>query len=226
MRLLVPGYDFASSRAAVALARRHPGFIHAAVGVHPHYAGSASDADWDELETLASRPGVVAIGEMGLDFHRNLSPRGAQLEALIRQLDLAARRGRPVVVHDREAHAEITHALLTWRGPVTRRVKGVLHCFSGDAEMALALAEAGYLISFALPVSFSSARGQRAAAAQLPPGAFLVETDAPYLARSSAERNEPTTALRVAAELARIRGVDVGTIVDNVTAAYAALIDG
>ncbi len=225
MRLLVPGYDLASSRAAIALAEAHPTLIDAAVGVHPHYAAAPSAADWDELAALAAHSRVVAVGEIGLDFHRNLSPRAEQQEALGRQLAIAAAAGKPVLVHDRAAHAEVRDALVAWPGPAGRELRGILHCFSGDAELALVLAGAGYLISFALPVSFSSAHGPRAAVAALPEGAFLVETDSPWLAPGGADaRNEPTTALRVAAELARLRGTMPEAIAAASAAAYSRLL--
>ena len=193
--------------------------------MHPHFAAAPSSAEWDELAALAAHPRVVAVGEIGLDFHRNLSPRGAQQAALARQLAIAASVGKPVLVHDRDAHEEALAALTGWAGPAGRALRGVLHCFSGDAVLALELAAAGYLISFALPVSFSSAHGPRAAAAALPDGAFLVETDSPWLAPGGAEaRNEPTTALRVAAELARLRGTSPEAIAASAAEAYRRLL--
>ncbi len=223
--ILVPGYDLASSQAALTLAANHTD-VDAAVGIHPHYAGEATAEDWTRLERLSEDPRVVAIGEIGLDFFRNLSPRDTQQSGLQRQLELASRTGKPVLVHDRDAHPEIIEALLTWRGP-GREPKGVLHCFSGDASMALQLADAGYLISFALPVTFSSAAGPRAAAQALPDGSLLVETDAPWLAPGGrGARNEPTTALRVAAELARLRDTTPQAITEQVARAYARLVGG
>jgi len=226
VRILVPGFDLASSRAAITLAGVHAGLIDAAVGVHPHFAAAPSAADWDELAVLAAHPRVVAVGEIGLDFHRNLSPRVAQMAALARQLEIAASVAKPVLVHSRDAHAEVRDALLGWNGPAGRALRGVLHCFSGDAALALDLAAAGYLISFALPVSFSSAHGPRAAAAALPDGTYLVETDSPWLAPGGAgARNEPTTALRVAAELAQLRGTTVEAIAAGVAETYRSLVD-
>lgn len=226
-RILVPGYDLASSRAAVALAEAHPELINAAVGVHPHFSAAPSAADWDELAALATDARVVAVGEIGLDFHRDLSPREAQRAALDRQLAIAAAVGKPVLVHDREAHDEVRTALLAWEGPGAGALRGVLHCFSGDAALAQDLAAGGYLISFALPVSFSSARGPRAAAAVLPDGTYLVETDSPWLAPGGGEqRNEPTTALRVAAELARLRRTSPEAIASAVADAYRSLVGG
>ena len=224
-RILVPGYDLPSSRAAVALAEAHPELIDAAVGVHPHFSAAPSAADWDELAALADGPRVVAVGEIGLDFHRDLSPREAQRAALERQLAVAAAVGKPVLVHSRDAHDEVRTALLTWEGIGVGAPRGVLHCFSGDAALAQDLAAGGYLISFALPVTFSSARGPRAAAGALANGTYLVETDSPWLAPSGGEqRNEPTTALRVAAELARLRGTSPEAIASEVAAAYRSLV--
>ncbi|MDP9249934.1 MAG: TatD family hydrolase, partial [Chloroflexota bacterium] len=192
-RLCVPGYDLPSSQAAIALAEAHPEMVDAAVGVHPHFAAAATSADWEELERLAAHSRVVAVGEIGLDFHRNLSPADQQISAFERQLDLAGAIGKPVLVHDREAHEIVSRMLVGWNGPPGRPHRGVLHCFSGDASMALRLAAAGFLISFALPVSFSLAIGPRAAAAALPEGSYLVETDSPWLAPGGGERrNEPT----------------------------------
>jgi TatD DNase family protein len=222
---MVPGFDLDSSRAAIRLAEAHPGLIDAAVGVHPHYAAAPTAAEWDELSVLAAHPRVVAVGEIGLDFHRNLSPRLAQQAALLLQLEIAAEAGKPVLVHDREAHDEVRSALLAWRGPTGRGLRGVLHCFSGDASLALDLAAAGYLISFALPVTFSSARGPREAATKLPEGTFLVETDSPWLAPGGADaRNEPTTALRVAAEIARLRGTTAEAIAASGADSYRRLL--
>lgn len=226
-RILVPGYDLTSSRAAIALAEAHPDLLDAAVGIHPHFAAAANATDWDALATLAAHPRVVAVGEIGLDFHRNLSPRAEQEAAFDRQLQLAAAVGKPVIVHNREASDAVRAALLAWPGPPGRSPRGVLHCYSADAELALELAAAGFLISFALPVTFSSARGPRAAAAALPDGSLLVETDSPWLAPGGgAQRNEPTTALRVAAELARLRGTTPEAIAAGAAAAYRSLVGG
>lgn len=222
-RILVPGWDVASSEAALNLAERHAPLIQAAVGIHPHYAAEASDADWNELEGLMADPRCAAVGEIGLDFHRNLSPPDAQREAIRRQLEVAARLNRPVVVHDREAHAEITELLLGWEGR-SNAVRGVLHAFSGGAEMALALTERGFLVSFALPVAFRTAAGPRAAAVALHDGTYLVETDAPYLGPDRDARNEPTTAVRVAAELAGIRSTSPEVIAGHARSAYDRLI--
>ncbi len=222
-RILVPGWDLASSEAALDLSARHPGLIDAAVGIHPHHAADMDEAAWIRLEGLVADPRARAVGEIGLDYHRNLSPPDVQRAAFSRQLQIAGARGLPVLVHDRAAHADVTEALLAWSAAGEGR-RGVLHAFSGDWPMAEALIAAGFLISFALPVAFRSASGPREAAAALPIGGFLVETDAPYLGPNREATNEPTTALRVTAELARIRGVEPGDLVAAIRGAYESLL--
>jgi TatD DNase family protein len=204
VRILVPGWDRASSEAALELAARFPDLLDAAVGIHPHYVAAATSADWAAIEALAAGPRARAVGEIGLDFFRNLSPPDVQRDALARQLDLAARVRKPVVVHDREAHDDVTAALVAHAADVTG-VPGILHAFSGDATMASTLVHAGYLISFAHPVSYAKNLGPRAAAAAIPGHHLLVETDSPYLGPASDQRNEPTTAIRTAAVLGQLR---------------------
>jgi len=181
------------------------------------------EAGWTRLESLVADRRTRAVGEIGLDFFRHISPPDVQREALGRQMALAAARDLPVLVHDREAHLEVTERLLAWTGrPGSAR--GVLHAFSGDAAMAERLVAAGYLVSFALPVAFRSNDGPREAARALSPGTFVVETDSPYLGPDSGARNEPTTALRVVAELARLRDVAPEDLVDPIRDAYGSLV--
>jgi len=228
--ILVPGWDVPSSEAALELSDRYPELITAAVGVHPHHASEADESAWSQLEALVADPRARAVGEIGLDFFRNISPPEAQRDTFARQLDLARRTGKPVLVHDRDAHKEVTEGLVAWRGalggdvPAAAFPAGVLHCFSGDSGMATVLAARGFLISFALPVSFRSAEGPRAAAARLAERSILVETDAPWLGPGPDRRNEPTTVLRVAAEVARLRGTSPETIASVASANLARLL--
>jgi TatD DNase family protein len=198
--------------------------IDAAVGVHPHHAAEVDESGWQHLAMLARDPRASAVGEIGLDYFRNLSPPDVQREALARQLAIAAEAGRPVLVHDRDAHDDVTDTLLAWPGPPGRAVRGVLHAFSGDATMARRLVEAGFLVSFALPVAFRSAIGPRNAAPVLAAGSFLVETDAPYLGPDRERRNEPVTVLRVVAELGRLRDVPAESLVAPIRTAYQRLV--
>jgi TatD DNase family protein len=224
-RILVPGWDLASSEAALELAARFPGLVDAAVGVHPHDAATMDEPRWAGLERLVADPLTRAVGEIGLDHFRLLSPPEVQREAFVRQLELAARARLPVLVHDRDAHDEVTALLAAWAaGRPSGGVAGVLHAFSGDGAMARRLVGAGFLVSFALPVAFRTATGPREAATELADGAFLVETDAPYLGPDRERRNEPTTALRVVAELARLRGTAAEELVRPIRAAYDRLV--
>jgi TatD DNase family protein len=182
------------------------------------------DDEWRALEALMSDPLCVAVGEIGLDFFRNLSPPDTQRSAFARQLAMAAARGLAVIVHDRDAHEEVTGALLDWDGRPGHSARGVLHAFSGDAAMAASVVARGFIVSFALPLAFRSASGPRAAAAAIADGSFLVETDAPYLGPKPGARNEPTTALRVAAEVARLRGTDAVSVAHEVRGAYERLV--
>jgi TatD DNase family protein len=226
VRILVPGWDRASSEAALDIAARHPDILDAAVGIHPHHVATATEGDWDAIERLARKPSARAVGEIGLDFFRNLSPPDAQRNALTRQLDLAARVRKPVIVHDRDAHAEVTAALLDHarRSPGVPDPPGMLHAFSGDVAMATVLAAAGYLISFALPVTFRANHGPRAAAAALSSTHILVETDSPYLGVAADQRNEPTTVLRTAAAIARLRHETSEEVAAAAHSAYGRLI--
>lgn len=226
-RVLVPGWDLASSEAALELAARHAPLLDAAVGIHPHDAAQMDEAGWARIEALAADPRTRAIGEIGLDYFRNLSPPEVQREAFGRQLELAARHGLAVLVHDRDAHDDVLAALLAWSGRAGCAARGSLHAFSGDAAMAVRLAEAGYLVSFAYPVAFGGARsrGPRAAAAALDVDRLLVETDAPYLGPDREANNEPPTVIRVTAELARLRDVTPEELVGPIRAAYEALVE-
>jgi TatD DNase family protein len=188
------GTDLASSRAAVALAEAYPQ-IHAAVGVQ---------------RALALHPKVVAIGEIGLDFYRDLSPRDKQHQVFQQQLALASEAGKPVVIHDRDAHSEVMAALRRWAAS-SHQPAGVLHCFSGDLAMAQEAIELGFYISIAGPVTFKNARGLRELVRQLPLEKLLVETDCPYLTPHPhrGKRNEPAYVKLVAQEVAQIKGVSL-----------------
>jgi TatD DNase family protein len=145
-----------------------------------------------------------------------------QRNAFARQLELAARVRKPVIVHDRAAHGDVTTALLD-HAPRVPGVPGILHAFSGDAPMAAALVTAGYLISFALPVTFKANQGPRDAAAALPATHLLVETDSPYLGVAPHQRNEPITVLRTAAAIARLRNETPEDVAASAGATYRRL---
>jgi len=202
-RMLTIGTDVETSRAAVALAAREAD-VWAAVGIHPHDASRADDAALGEIERLAAAPRVVAIGECGLDFFRNLSPRDAQERCFRAQLALARRAGKPVLVHCRDAHAE-TLAILA-EAPAGE-TGGIMHCFSGDVEIARRCLDLGLLISLAGPVTYPKARALPDVARFVPADRLVVETDCPFLPPQPhrGKRNEPAYLAITAARVAELR---------------------
>jgi TatD DNase family protein len=201
--ILNVGGDLASSRAAVALAERY-GFIYAAVGVHPHDARTVTPAVLDDLRTLSRHPKVVAIGEIGLDYYRDLSPRPVQRQAFADQLALAAELGLPVIVHSREALDDVLAGLCGWEDT------GVLHSYSGGLERLEEVLELGFSIGISGPVTFPKAERLRAVAEAVPLERLLVETDCPYLTPVPyrGRRNEPAYVRYVAQAVARARGME------------------
>lgn len=195
-----------SAPAAIALARRHPGRIVASVGLHPHDARLADDDTFDRLEAWARDPAVVAVGETGLDFHYDNSPRDIQQDVFRRTIALARTVGKPLIIHTREAPRE-TLAILAEE--CAQDVGGIIHCLSEDAGFARAALELGFVSSFSGIVTFPNARRVHEAARALPDDAILVETDAPFLAPQPVRgrRNEPAYVAHVAAAIADLRGV-------------------
>lgn len=195
---------FDANRAAIALASASPE-IFATVGIHPHEASTVSDGTLSELAALAHHPRVVAIGETGLDYHYDHSPRAQQRAAFARFIELARRLNRPIVVHLREADADAAEILRSERA---HEVGGVIHCFSGDVASARHFLDLGFHISFSGIVTFKSADGPRAAARLVPLDRLMVETDAPFLAPVPyrGRRNEPALVVRTAAVVAELRG--------------------
>jgi TatD DNase family protein len=200
------GTDRETNAAAVALAGRHPE-IFAAVGIHPHDAADAVDADFEAMAALARSPRVVALGEMGLDFFRNLSPPEIQRRVFRRQIELARRLSRPVVVHCRDAHAETLAILEEER---VGEVGGVMHCFSGNVPVAKRCLDLGLAISLAGPVTYKNARALPEVARFVPEDRLVVETDCPYLPPTPhrGKRNEPAYVALTAAFVAELRGAD------------------
>ncbi|WP_110079002.1 TatD family hydrolase [Actinokineospora spheciospongiae] len=190
--------------------------VFAAVAVHPTRTKDFSDADKAALEALAVRPRVVAIGETGLDYYWDHSPPEAQHEAFRWHIDLAKRVGKPLMIHDREAHADILRVLGEEGAPETV----VFHCFSGDLDFARACVAQGFVLSFAGPVTFKNSGALREAAAWVPVEQLLVETDAPFLTPHPYRgwKNEPYGAAYTIRGLAELRGVDVADLAGAVSA--------
>jgi TatD DNase family protein len=205
-QMVVVGYNLESSEQAVALAERYAPVLFAAVAVHPHDACHWNAATADRLRELAANPRVVAIGEIGLDFHYDFSPRPDQDTAFRAQLALAQEVGLPVIIHCREAYPE-TLAALAAEG--IERIGGVMHCWAGtpsEAEQAVGL---GMYLGFGGTLTFKNAESTREAARAIPLERLLVETDAPYLAPvpHRGQRNEPAYTRLVAEKLAELRGL-------------------
>jgi TatD DNase family protein len=203
-RLVTIGTDAATSAAALALAARETG-VWAAAGIHPHDAAGADETAFAEIERLAGDARVVAIGEIGLDFFRNLSPREDQERTFRRLLELARRVGKPALVHCRDAHAE-TLAILEDGG--VRDTGGIMHCFSGDVAIARRCLDLGLVISLAGPVTYPNARALPDVARFVPGDRLVVETDCPFLPPQGhrGRRNEPAYLALTAARVAELRG--------------------
>jgi TatD DNase family protein len=217
------GTDLASSRRAVQLAADQDR-IYAAVGMHPHDARKLDGTALAELRRLAQSAKVVAVGEIGLDFYRDLSPRGVQRKAFQAQLAWAAKLGKPVIVHDRDAHEEVMDLLAGWAGGLSHsRLAGrlgVLHTFSGDVAMAERAVDLGFFVSVAGPVTYQNAGRLLEVVQAIPLERLLVETDCPYLAPHPhrGQRNEPAHVRLVAARVAAVRGISPGEIEEATTA--------
>ncbi|MBI3332759.1 MAG: TatD family hydrolase [Candidatus Omnitrophica bacterium] len=203
--LLDPATDLPSNRRVVALAREHAE-VYAAVGIHPHDAAQLTPEALEELTRLAAEEKVVAIGEIGLDYYRDLSPREVQRSALRQMLGLARRSRKPVILHCREAYEDLFSIL---RESLEVPIRGLLHCFAGTAEIADQALEMGLDISFAGNLTFPKADPLRSVAKRVPLDRILLETDAPFLAPQAyrGKRNEPAFLTELVNTWAQIRGL-------------------
>jgi TatD DNase family protein len=220
-RVITVGTDLESSRWSARCAGEHED-VYAAVAIHPNdtVAVTAPPVTADdvlaEIEKLASRPRVVAVGETGLDYYRDHSAPDVQRWWFREHIKIARRTGKTLMIHDREAHADVLR-ILAEEGPPSRVV---FHCFSGDVAMVRQCAEAGYVMSFAGNLTFTSAQPLRAAAAAAPPDLILVETDAPFLTPvpNRGRPNSPAMAAYTLRCLAEVKDMDVADLCDAVTA--------
>jgi TatD DNase family protein len=210
------GRDLAPARAAVALARRLPERVGSAVGIHPHDATTWNDAAHAELTSLAADPAVVAVGEIGLDYHYDHSPRDVQRDVFARLVGLARAVKKPIVVHTREAAAD-TLAVLEAEG--ARDVGGVIHCFSEDRAFAARALDLGFDLSFSGIVTFKGATSVHDVAAWAPLERILVETDSPYLAPIPLRGKpcEPAYVVHTARRVADLRRITLDALVEATT---------
>lgn len=227
-RLLVTGTSVASTRAALDLARTRPGILFATAGIHPHDASSASAAALDELAALARSPEIRAMGECGLDFDRDFSPRPAQEAAFEAQLELAAALRLPVFLHERAAHERFL-AILSRARP--RLARAVVHCFTGSAR------ELDAYLALDLHIGITGwicddrrGAGLRPLVARIPPDRLMIETDAPFLMPPAARegrnrRNEPAFLVHVLEEVARAAGRPTPQVAAETTRTAARFFD-
>jgi len=206
------GFDLSGSREAIKLAEKHKR-LYATIGMHPHNASQLNENVLDELRKLSENPKAVAIGEIGLDYYRNLSPRIAQRKAFEAQLLLAEEVGLPVVIHDREAHADTLEMLSKFKG----KIVGVMHCFSGTREMAEQCVKSGFCISFAGPVTFPNSHKLHEIAKCTALDKILLETDSPWLAPQEVrgKRNEPSFLPFIAKKVATLKGTSVDKLAET-----------
>jgi TatD DNase family protein len=212
-----PGADIESSRRAIKLVDAYAG-IYAAVGIHPHDAKTVTPSALRELRRLAGHPKVVAIGEIGLDYYRDLSPRDVQREAFRQQLELAGDLGLPVIVHDRDAHDDVLRILEEWNTGRSDR-PGLFHAFSGDVAMAQRVVQMGYYLAIGGPLTYRNAGQLSQVASAAPADRLVVETDCPYLTPHPhrGQRNEPGFVRLVVEKIAALRGESVDAIARQTT---------
>lgn len=216
-QMVVPGLDLENCRTILALTEKYDG-VFAAVGIHPNSSAEWQDSWVGILRDLAQQPKVVAIGEIGLDYYWDKSPQAVQHRALALQLELAAELNLPVIIHNREASADVIR-LLSEAPLVGRENPGVLHSFAADWATAVAALNLGYYLGFTGPVTYKKADALREIARKVPDDRILVETDAPFLTPHPyrGKRNEPAYVAYVAEKLAEVRGVSTAVFARQTT---------
>ena len=209
------GSDMETSARSMALALTTDN-VYAAVGIHPHEAKFFRQNDLETLRNWLKQPKVVALGEIGLDYYYDHSPRDVQREACAAQIELAYQQGMPAIFHVRDAHADMLDIMHTQHGKLPG---GILHCFSGSIETAKQYLKLGFYISIAGPVTFKKAPSQWEVAQHIPIDRLLIETDSPYLAPEPmrGRRNEPAYVRHVAQKIAELRGITLNQLAEVTT---------
>lgn len=215
-QFIVVGCDLESSKRAISLAEAHPTSVFATIGVHPHESRHWDDTTAQWLQESAKHPRVVAIGEIGLDFHYDFSPHTAQYTAFHHQMRIAEQVGLPVVIHCREAYPEVLEIL---EQPEYQKVVGVMHCWAGGVEEALRTVKRGYSLGIGGTLTFKNAENVRQSVLAVPLESLLLETDAPYLAPvpHRGKQNEPAYTRLVADRMAELLGLSLLEIAKQTT---------
>lgn len=213
--IVTVGIDLKSSTESVRIAEAHDD-VFTIIGVHPHDAKKVNDTILDGIRALAKSEKVVGIGETGLDFYRNLSPKATQMKIFSDFLHLSGELNLPVVIHDRDAHDAVLDYLTAYRDAYT---PGIIHCFSGDWEYAKVCMDLGFYISIAGPVTFPKAKGLHEVVKKLPADRILLETDCPFLAPAPyrGKQNEPAYIVHTAQAVAELRGEDIEKVHESTT---------
>ena len=204
--IITVGTTLDDCRKAVSIANKYKN-VYAAIGIHPHEVKDIDETTYETLKKLAKMDKVVAFGEIGLDFFRNLSPRDVQIRRFGEQLELASEIGLPIIIHDRDAHQETLEMLGGWKG----KHRGVVHCFSGNYKMAEKCLEMGFFISIPGAITFGKSEKLQDVVRHIPVTDILVETDAPYLTPhpNRGKRNEPAYVIHTARKVAEIKGLSL-----------------
>jgi TatD DNase family protein len=213
-RIVNVGFDIDNCNKAIELAKKNKG-LYATVGIHPHNASQLNEKTLKELKKLLKNPVVVAFGEIGLDYYRNLSPKEIQKQAFINQLSLASEYDLPVVIHNRDATSDILTIISKFKNKIT----GIMHCFSGDKDFAKKSIQLGFLISFAGTVTYSKAQNIQETAKWINLENMLIETDCPWLAPQSmrGKRNESSYLPSIAQKIADLKQLTVKEVADATT---------
>lgn len=215
--VVCPSENLETSRETAALVKRYPR-LYGAVGIHPHETCHATEDDLQEIESMAREDHkIVAIGEIGLDYHYFYSDKKTQQKWFHRQIGLAEKLNLPIIIHDRDAHGDTLRILQEYKGDSLR---GILHCYSGSLEMAKEFIRLGFYISFAGSVVFPKSTKLKQVVKEIPLDRLLIETDSPYLTPPPhrGERNTPRNVIYVAKEIARLRDLAVEAVVSQTTA--------
>ncbi len=214
--IITIGTSLETSRKAVELAENYA-FIFAAVGIHPSDCAEAGDEDYTEIEKLADHEKVVAIGEIGLDYYKMYTEKAVQMAAFVRQIELARRVNLPVIVHNREAHADVLKTLLQEKAT---DVGGVLHSFSGEPAFLDEVLKTNFFVSYTGGVTFKDPRGQDELARLTPVDRMLLETDSPFItpAPHRGKRNEPSFVIHTAKKIAELKEMDIKELAEMTTA--------
>ncbi len=213
--ILIIGFDLETSQEAVKLAEKYDN-LYATVGMHPHSATDLTSAILSTFRDQLVHPKVIALGEIGLDYYRNLSPHNIQKDAFEKQLDLAEEMEMPIIIHNRDAYTDILPILEKRR----TKISGVLHCFTGDVELMHRSIEIGFHIGIGGIVTYPNAKDVQDVALEVPMERLLIETDCPWLTPQfrRGKRNEPSYVLSVAEKIAELRNItteEIGSITTN-----------